>query len=464
MEKKKSKRLRYIQNKYDLNFIDINKELKEIYSHIELSEKNSQKYFPPNMSKSIDSLGKKKIKTTFYTGTGGNIYIYWKQYLFYDKKKEYLDKFYEALKTNLSIIKENGEEESTNSFFMGDSGIYLFYCIYALEVKDIALFETNFDELIKLKKISENKNAEVELLYGTSGYLYSLLFLKKYLIEEKSKIIIKENHLKILDETIIKIFNILLNVGINSMNKYKWNKCLLYPFPNSGKKNPKFYLGAAHGLIGAIYMLLSTIKFFPDLSKQIIKYNSKSITIEELLLDNIKYIQTLQISSTGNFPSDVEGNDSGDKVHFCHGCIGAIHLFLLAEEIYPNNNFKETAILCNKSLWERGLLYKGNGVCHGMSGVTFGLIKLYKETKNELYLKEAIGICKGTFDEEIQALVKKYEDPQRKCIGMPDTPYSLMEGEGGCLVMYYDLVKVILNKDKNNKDSLWGIYPGYEIF
>ena len=99
-----------------------------------------------------------------------------------------------------------------------------------------------------------------------------------------------------------------------------------------------------------------------------------------------------------------------------------------------------------------------------MSGVTFGLIKLYKETKNELYLKEAIGICKGTFDEEIQALVKKYEDPQRKCIGMPDTPYSLMEGEGGCLVMYYDLVKVILNKDKNNKDSLWGIYPGYEIF
>ena len=137
MEKKKSKRLRYIQNKYDLNSIDINKELKEIYSHIELSEKNSQKYFPPNMSKSIDSLGKKKIKTTFYTGTGGNIYIYWKQYLFYDKKKEYLDKFYEALKTNLSIIKENGEEESTNSFFMGDSGIYLFYCIYALEVKDI---------------------------------------------------------------------------------------------------------------------------------------------------------------------------------------------------------------------------------------------------------------------------------------------------------------------------------------
>ena len=99
-----------------------------------------------------------------------------------------------------------------------------------------------------------------------------------------------------------------------------------------------------------------------------------------------------------------------------------------------------------------------------MSGVIYGLIKLYKETKNELYLKEAVGICFGTFDPEIQALVKKYEDPQRKCIGIPDTPYSLMEGEGGCLVMYYDLVKVVLNRTKLEKNSIWGIFPGYEIF
>ena len=48
-----------------------------------------------------------------------------------------------------------------------------------------------------------------------------------------------------------------------------------------------------------------------------------------------------------------------------------------------------------------------------MSGVVYGLIKLYKETKNELYLKEAIGICFGTFDKEVQKLVKGYKDPQR---------------------------------------------------
>ena len=464
MERKKSKRLRFIPNKYDLNSIDIEKEVKTIYAHINLCEKNSEKYYPPNMSKSIDSLGKKKVKPTFYTGTAGNIYIYWKQYLFYDKKKQYLDKFYEALKTNLSIINEKGEDKSTNSFFMGTSGIYLFFCIYALEIKDSDIFDKNFDKLIKLKQISENKYAEVELLYGTSGYLYCLLFLKKYLIKGKANGITKDSHFKILDQSIVDIFNILLNVGINSMDKFDWDKCMLFPFPMSGDKDPKFYLGAAHGLIGAIYMLLSTIKFFPELSNQKIEVNSKNVTIGELLLENIKYIGTLQIKSTGNFPSDVQGNDSGDKVHFCHGCIGAIPLFLLAEELYPNNNFKDIAFLSNNCLWERGLLYKGNGVCHGMSGVIYGLIELYKFSKNELYLKEAVGICQGTYDEDVQALVKKYEDPQRKCIGIPDTPYSLMEGEGGCLVMYYDLVKIILNRNKLDKDCLWGMFPGYEIF
>ena len=461
---KRSRIKRFINNQYDINKIDINADLQKIMNQIAIAEKNSDKSFPPNMSKSINSLGEKEYDTSFYVGTGGNIYIYWKQYLFYDKKKEYLDKFYTSLKTNLSIAKN--VKDSTNSFFMGKSGIYMFYCIYALEIKNKEIFEEYYKQLIDLKVISEKKNAEVELLYGTTGYLYSLLFLKKYIMSLKKNdidTIIGKDMSKNLDDNIIYIFNILLNSGIYHLKNYEWNKCLLFPFPVKSKRS-QLYLGAAHGLIGAIYMLLSTIKFFPYLSTKEIIFKSEKLTISQLLLKNIKYIQSLQIESTGNFPSDVTGEDKGECVHFCHGCIGAIHLFLLAEEFYPNNNFKQTAILCNKSLWERGLLYKGNGVCHGMSGVTFGLIKLYKETKNELYLKEAIGICHGTFDERVQKLVKEYKDPQRLCVGIPDTPYSLMEGEGGCLVMYYDLVKVILNKENIDKNQFWGLFPGYEIF
>ena len=463
MEKKRCKVMRFINNKYNLKTIDINKDIKKIYEQIEINEARSLEKYPPNMKKSIDSLGNKKTKTTFYTGTGGNIYIYWKQYLFYDKKKEYLDKFYQSLKTNYSIMEKmnEGDEKTTNSFFMGDSGIYLFYCIYASEINKKDIFDDNFNKLINLKIISESDTSEVELLYGTTGYLYSLLFIKKYLLSEQNKNIINKNQDNTLNKTILDIFNILLNSGIKYMTEYEWNKCLLFPFHLSGNKPPKFYMGAAHGLIGTLYMLLSTIKFFPELLKNQIMIKDNKTTVSDIILKSLKYIQSLQIKKTGNFPSDIEGNDSGDKVHFCHGCIGAIYLFLLSEEFFPNNGFKDTAFLSNNCLWERGLLYKGNGLCHGMSGIIYALIKLFKYSNNELYLKEAIGICYGTFDPQIQNLVKEYVDPQRKCKGIPDTPYSLMEGEGGCLVMYYDLISIILKK---NNSEFNGIFPGYEVF
>ena len=198
------------------------------------------------MPQSINSLGEKTYETSFYTGTGGNIYIYWKQYLFYDKKKEYLDKFYQSLLTNLEISEK--EEDETNSFFIGKSGIYMFYCIYSIETKNKETFEKFFKKLIKLKRFSESKDAEVELLYGTAGYLYTLLFLKKYMQNDDANNIITDNLKNLLNETIIKIFDILINSGIIYMIKYKWSKSLLYPFPVN-EDNPQFYLGAAHGLI-----------------------------------------------------------------------------------------------------------------------------------------------------------------------------------------------------------------------
>ena len=203
---------RFINNQYDINKIDINTNLQKIINQIKILEKNSDKNYPPNMSKSINSKGDKEYDTSFYVGTGGNIYIYWKQYLFYDKKKEYLDKFYTSLKTNLSIAEN--QNDSTNSFFMGKSGIYMFYCIYALEIKDKNTFEKYFNKLIELRIFSEKKNAEVELLYGTTGYLYALLFLKKYLmsfISDEVNRFIGKDISKILDDNILYIFDILID-------------------------------------------------------------------------------------------------------------------------------------------------------------------------------------------------------------------------------------------------------------
>ena len=86
-------------------------------------------------------------------------------------------------------------------------------------------------------------------------------------------------------------------------------------------------------------------------------------------------------------------------------------------------------------------------------------MKLYKFTKDELFLKEAVGVDYATFDPKIQALVSEFSDPQRKVKGIPDHPYSLMEGNGGLLIMYYDLINLI----DGDKDIMTKVLPGYEI-
>ena len=244
------------------------------------------------------------------------------------------------------------------------------------------------------------------------------------------------------------------------MHQYKWKKCLVYPFPLNDEC-PDLYLGAAHGLIGIMYILLCTIKIYPNILNSDYKQNNLLMknNLQKLIIENLNYIQSLQIKATGNFPDDVKGEDSGDKVHFCHGCVGAVHLFLLAGELFQNYDYEAVALKCNQCLWENGLLYKGNGICHGMAGTCYPLMKLYKFTKNELYLKEAIGVAYATFDPKIQSLVSEFSDPQRKVKGTPDHPYSLMEGNGGLLIMYYDLINLI----DGDKDCMTKVLPGYEI-
>ena len=454
---------RYIKNSYDLNKIKINN-TKDIIKEIEKKEAMFDSKYPPTTNKRIDSLGKQEYDISFYTGTGGNIYLYWRQYLFHNKSSKFLNKFKDALETNLKILNYIKSENDSNSFFFGDTGIYLFCCIYGIETKNKKYFIEYFNKLIDLKNLSNNMELELELLYGISGYLYSLLFLKKYLLSFKHLMTFQKEENQ-LNNIIKELFFEIIGKGIKCMKNYKWNKCLLYPFPLNDQYET-LYLGAAHGLIGVIYMLLCCIKIYPKLLScenndisSFIKQNYGSL--ENFLIINLNYIKSLQNESTGNFPDDVEGNDKVcDKVHFCHGCVGAVHLFLLAHELFPSNNFDLVAKKCNKCLWEKGILYKGNGLCHGISGTCYALIKLYTHYKDDLYLREAIAMASATFDPKVQSLVSEYVDPQRKAKGIPDTPFSLMEGDGGLLIMYYDLISLI----NGDKDVMTKIFPGYEIY
>jgi len=68
----------------------------------------------------------------------------------------------------------------------------------------------------------------------------------------------------------------------------------------------------------------------------------------------------------------------GDKlIHFCHGATGTVSLFLEAYVLFKEEKYLNSAIDAGEAIWHRGLLLKGNGLCHGTTGNAYALLTLY---------------------------------------------------------------------------------------
>jgi hypothetical protein len=418
---------RYIINKY--NFKEINSE--EIYNAIRRNLKeeisNRLNFYPPASEYSINSKGKKKVNWSIYTGSGGNIYVYWRYYM--HQKDELSLKYYRdsyVINSNLIIEKY----DNPTSFFMGSVGIYTLGCILAKETNDENLFFKNLENVIKYKNLAVSSISEDEVLYGNAGYLYSLLLI--YIeCNDSFKFDIKKD--------IYDIVKFLHNIGLKQKKVHN-TSILIYPFPRLDKKT-SLYLGGAHGVIGVLYMMLSAVHLFPDLFDN------------ELIADintSISEICNLQFIS-GNFPSSISKSEKDELVHFCHGATGAVYLYALAYTVFKDEKFMKIMLKCGETIWERGLLKKGNGICHGIVGNSYALFKIYSITNDKEWLNKSLCFAYATIDLDIQEIVSKYDDPQRYKIGVPDTPYSLMEGNGGAIVLYSDILS------QNMK------FPGFEI-
>lgn len=79
-----------------------------------------------------------------------------------------------------------------------------------------------------------------------------------------------------------------------------------------------------------------------------------------------------------NYPiSDTEMSESSDcLVQWCHGAPGMLMLFSFAYIIYSSDKksselFLKEAKDCADVIWERGMVLKSYGLCHGVAGESF---------------------------------------------------------------------------------------------
>lgn len=166
----------------------------------------------------------------------------------------------QALQVSIHTLEEMKEDEPKGhveapSFFFGPPGLYtLGALLYShIDDKEGSNVAKYLDKVLEFARYYEPESPlqskiEDEVLYGSAGYLYCLLLLRKH---------IGLRHHAEIDKVIAMVIEALMIAGVNDKTDY-----LEYHFPRK-RKTP--YMGAAHGTIGVIYMMLKALQVSPAL-------------------------------------------------------------------------------------------------------------------------------------------------------------------------------------------------------
>ncbi len=109
---------------------------------------------------------------------------------------------------------------------------------------------------------------------------------------------------------------------------------------------------------------------------------------------------------------------------------GVVYLFAKAFLRWKDDKYLQACLKCGELAWQKGLLKKGPGICHGVAGSGYVFLLLYRLTSDERHLYRALKFAEFLFTEE-------FEKGSRR----PDTPYSLYEGLAGTVCFLVDLLQ-----------------------
>ena len=157
------------------------------------------------------------------------------------------------------------------------------------------------------------------------------------------------------------------------------------------------------------------------------------------LVPMINYLVSLQKKS-GNFPSSLESIYKDQLVQFCHGAPGVIPMLALAKS--QKLGIDGLAKVCDNAIdvtWSQGLLTKGHGLCHGVSGNAYAFLSMYRHTHNVKYLRQAMTLAEWMVD-------------RGDTEGDPEYYFSLFEGLPGNIYFLADML-----------NPLKSAFPCYEL-
>ncbi|XP_061483383.1 lanC-like protein 3 isoform X1 [Rhineura floridana] len=350
------------------------------------------------------------------------------------------------------------DADTRAAFLLGGAGVYAVAALVyqALGLPDWARPLGKFRELCELcAPITFLECGSDELFVGRAGYLCAALVLKQKL------------GLEVLTPAQIKsICQAMLESGKQYALRKRKPVPLMYSYYGTE------YLGAAHGLSSILQMLLSYYEYIPPAD-------------QELVWQSVDFLMDQEQNC--NWPPELGEmiERENELVHWCHGapeiqsfpfrafslmeidaqCIlallglkptheealriihfcecshsvspsiptsiyGIAYMFAKAYLVSKKPQYLDSCIRCGELTWQKGLLKKGPGICHGVAGSAYVFLLLYRLTGNSKYIYRAQQFGEFLFTEEFKAGSRTME-----------SFYSLFEGFSGTVCFLIDLLQ-----------------------
>lgn len=359
-----------------------------------------------------------------YVGAAGIGYAFYHVALspiFADKKNALLEIAEAYIKVALREIKKTdpGRGGIGASLLLGHAGIY---CTASL-ICDTLGKETERNDHVQSFIAMQNyclpmnffPHGSDELFVGRAGYLAACLVMKRRF--QTSVIPV---------EVTSPLCDVIIESGRQYSKNHNHPSPLMFAYYNSE------YLGAGHGIAAILLVLLS----YPEC------YMADP-SVENDIRASVDFVLSSE-EDNGNYPPIAEEyrDDWNELVHWCHGAPGVVYLLAKAFLVWKDDRYLAAALRCGELIWNRGLLKKGPGICHGIAGNGYVFLILYRLTNDDKFLYRARQFAAFMQTEEFKGNSR-----------VPDAPYSLYEGIAGTACFLADLV-----------DPLHAAFPFMEVF
>jgi hypothetical protein len=181
---------------------------------------------------------------------------------------------------------------------------------------------------------------------------------------------------------------------------------------------PATYLGAVHGFVGAALPLIRGRHLLPPEAWR---------AWEDCIVNTVQRTAD-RAGGHANWRPMLDSTEVAQKklVQLCHGSPG----FVVCLADLPSTVLDDLLLAAGEAIWAAGPLAKGSNLCHGTGGNGYALLKLYRRTRDPVWLERARSFA-------MHGIAQTDDDASRH----GHMRYSLWSGDPGFAIYLWDCVR-----------------------